>query len=364
MICLIFFENYRYTKLFNNFKNNFLNYNYAEANNLLIIEEQYNPIKIVRLKNDLTEFFNSEILKLSNEINTNTDSNKNILLELNEINRYNIISFDKISEVANSSDLLKDSIANYNNGLKYFSDQDYSDAIKSFSKVSSLDLNYNSSIKYINQSRNNLKQNIFEYCDELTENEYYTKAISVLEENRSLINDDTDIKNKITEIKSKQQEYYDKNSEIAEASSKALVYDITPDNINSLDIESSTKYLINVSLTNQKTYVYKGKKNKWLLLKVFPCSTGIEGEETPVGSFSIQEKGDWFFSNKYNQGGKYWTQIVGDVLFHSVPFDRDKTTVVDYTLNKPASHGCIRLSIADSKWIYNNIPKGSKVIIK
>ena len=100
------------------------------------------------------------------------------------------------------------------------------------------------------------------------------------------------------------------------------------------------------------------------MVKTCPCSTGISGEETPTGSFTTKEKGDWFFSNKYNQGGKCWTQIGGDILGHSVPFDRDKTTVLDYTLNKPASHGCIRLSISDSKWIYNNIPKGSKVIIK
>lgn len=119
-----------------------------------------------------------------------------------------------------------------------------------------------------------------------------------------------------------------------------------------------------MDINNQKTYIYSGKKDNWSLVKTCPCSTGIPGEETPTGSFTTQEKGDWFFSDKYNQGGKYWTQIVGDILFHSVPFGRDKTTVLDYTLNEPASHGCIRLSIADSKWIYNNIPKGSKVIIK
>lgn len=363
IISILFFENYQYTKFFNNFKNNFINFNYAEANNSLIIDEQYNPIKIIKLKNDLSNFFNSELLKLSNEMKNNS-SNKDILIELNEIQRYSILPFDEIYDLADSSDLLKDSISNYNNGLKYFSEQDYAAAISAFSKVSPLDLNYNSSLKYIVQSRDSIKQNVFEYCDELMENDYYSKAISTLEDNSSLINNDNDIKEKISEIKNKQQAYYDKNSEMIEASSKALVCDITTENINELDIESNTKYLVNVSLKNQKTYVYKGKKNNWTLIKVFPCSTGITGEETPVGSFTVKEKGDWFFSNKYNQGGKYWTQIVGDILFHSVPFSRDKKTVVDYTLNKPSSHGCIRLSISDSKWIYTNIPKGSKVLIK
>lgn len=357
-------QNYRYNKFFMTFKNYFADYNYAQANNLLLTHETYNPFKSLRLKNDLKIFFDSELSKLSAEIKDKNTDDKNILWELNEISRYNVESADEISRIASSSDFLKYSIENYNNGVKYFSKNDYTEAVSCFEKVSSLDLNYGSSLKYMNKSRNSIKQNIFNYCDELADNDYYTKAISILDENSSLIKNDIDVENKISEIKKRQQEYFDKNSEIVEASSLALTSDITPDNINSLNIQSNTQYLLNVNLNNQKTYIYKGSKDKWSLIKTFPCSTGISGEETPTGSFTTLEKGDWFFSNKYNQGGKYWTQIVGDILFHSVPFDRDKTTVVDYTLDEPASHGCIRLSISDSKWIYNNIPKGSKVIIK
>ena len=360
----ICFEYFRYNQLINNFRTNFKDYNYAEANNLIITNEQYNPIKILKLKDDLTVFFDSEISELSDEMKNNNTPDENVLLELNEIQRYNLISSDKISEIADSSSLLKSSTANYNNGISCFSNEDYVNSISYFEKVSSLDLNYTSSLKYINESRENIKLNIFEYCDELVENDYYSKAISTLEENSSLIKNTDDIQNKISEIKNKQLAYYNKNTEIAEASSKALICDITPNTINELDIESNTSYFLDVDLNNQKTYVYKGKKNKWSLLKTFSCSTGISGKETPVGSFTTQEKGDWFFSNKYNQGGKYWTQIVGDILFHSVPFDNNKTTILDNTLNQPSSHGCIRLSISDSKWIYDNIPKGSKVIIK
>lgn len=357
-------ETYRYRKFFFEFKRDFINCDYGKANNLLILKEQYNPVKICRLQSDLTVFFDSEISKLSNEIKDKSTADENILWELNEINRYNIISSDKILEIASYADSLKDSNESYNGGVKCFSEHDYTDALSYFSKVSCLDLNYTSSLKYMNESRNNIKNNIFAYCNELTDNDYYSKAISILDENKALIRNDVDVQNKISEIKSKQQTYFDKKSEIIEASSLALTSDITPENINTLNIESNTKYLVNVDINNQKTYIYSGKKDNWLLVKTCPCSTGISGEETPRGSFTTQEKGDWFFSNKYNQGGKYWTQIVGDILFHSVPFDRDKTTVLDYTLSEPASHGCIRLSIADSKWIYNNIPKGSKVIIK
>lgn len=364
ILVLGIFENHRYNIFFNEFKNYFNSYDYDKANNLLITKEQYNPLKIFRLKNDLILFFDSEISKLSSDISNKSNTDENILLELNEIKRYNTLPMEEIYNLASSIDSLKDSDSNYDNGIKCFSEQDYTDALSYFDKVSPLDLNYISSLKYTNEARNNIKLNIFEYCDELTENDYYTKAISILDENSSLIKNNIDVQNKISEIKDKQQKYYDKTSNTIEASSKALTSTISPDNINSLNIESNTSYLVNVDLTEQKTYIYKGKQNNWTLENTFTCSTGIPTEETPKGSFVTKEKGEWFFSNKYNQGGKYWTQIVGDILFHSIPFDNDKTTIVDYTLGEPASHGCIRLSIEDSKWIYDNIPRGSKIIIK
>ena len=139
---------------------------------------------------------------------------------------------------------------------------------------------------------------------------------------------------------------------------------ITTSNINTLSLESSTAYLVQVDTSNQKTNIFKGKRNKWNLIKSFTCSTGIESEKTPSGIYTIKEKGTWFFSDAYNQGGKYWVQFYGDYLFHSLPYDETQSTIVDYTLGTPASHGCIRLAETDSKWVYDNIPKGSKVLIQ
>ena len=48
-------------------------------------------------------------------------------------------------------------------------------------------------------------------------------------------------------------------------------------------------------------------------------------------------------------------KVYGDYLFHSVPYNKDQSEVVDYTLGVPASHGCIRLKTEDAKWIYDNI---------
>lgn len=359
-----FYEFYKYNQFIDSFKTSFNKYKFSEANNSLLTAQNFNPLKLIFLNNDLSKFLKNKTDNLSDDVKNKKISSEDALIQLNEIKHYNIIDIDELNTISTSIDLIQDSIKNYNSGVNYFNNEEYEDAISCFKKVSSLDLNYSDSLIYLRDSRDKLKENIFAYCDTLVNNDHYTEALSKISDNSDILGTDTDIDEKISDIRTKQQEYLDKNSAIAEASSRALTTVISPTNINTLNIESNTSYFINVDLKNQETYIYKGKSDNWNLIKTFPCSTGVSGEETPSGSFSIKEKGDWFFSEKYSQGGKYWTQITGDILFHSVPFAKDKSTVLDYTMNKPSSHGCIRLSLDDAKWIYTNIPKGSKVIIK
>ena len=365
LICLsCIYESYKYTNLINTFKTNFNEYKFSEANNLLLTKQNFNPFKLVMMNNDISKYFNMKINTLSEDIQSKSISSENALIQLNEIYRYNVISYDKLHNISTYIDSIQESTKNYTTGVDYFNNGKYLQAIQFFKKTSTLDLIYSKSLIYLNDSKNKLKEEILTYCDNLIEKNHYNEALSKISENKDILDNDISIKEKIIDIKTKQQEYLDANSAIAEASSCALTTNISPNNINTLNIESTTSYFIHVNLANQKTYIYKGKPDNWNLIRTCPCSTGISGEDTPAGSFSIKEKGDWFFSDKYEQGGKYWTQITGDILFHSVPFAKDKTTVLDYTMNKPSSHGCIRLSIDDAKWIYTNVTKGSKVIIK
>ena len=359
-----FCEYYRYNKFINTFESNFNEYKFSEANNLLLTKQNLNPFKFININNDISKYFNEKINTLSDEIQNKKISSENVLLQLKEIKRYNIIDNDVLHSISASIDLIQDSMKNYDVALECFNDGQYSESIYHLKQVSALDLNYPESLIYLDKSKTALKNDLLNYCNTLVDNDHYTEALSKISNNASFLGDDNDIKQAIIDIKDKQQKYLNKNSAIAEASSKALTTSISPNNINELNIESNTTYFINVNKQNQKTYIYKGKANNWILLKTCPCSTGISGDETPSGSFSIKEKGDWFFSDKYAQGGKYWSQITGDILFHSIPFAKDRTTILDYTMNKPSSHGCVRLSIDDAKWIYDNIPKGSKVIIK
>ena len=367
IICLsflftLYYSHYRYNNLLNSFKEDFNNYKFSEANNLLLTKESLNPFKIICLRNDLNTYFDDKLNMMSS--NLKNEDIKNTLIQLKEIDHYKITSPSKINHINDSIFKLTNSIDYYTHGINYYINEDYKNALYYFNNVNSIDINYSNSLGYINQCKNNIKNDIYQKCDNLIKNNYYTKALNLLSECSSLIDNNEEYSKKVQEIKAKRQDYLNNTSSIIEASSKALTTTISPNNINTLNITSSTNFLINVDINNQKTYVYKNESNNWTLLKTFPCSTGVDGENTPVGSFSIKEKGKWFFSDEYNQGGKYWSQITGDILFHSLPYSNDETTIVDYTINKPSSHGCIRLYLDDAKWIYENIPRDSKVIIK
>jgi len=64
--------------------------------------------------------------------------------------------------------------------------------------------------------------------------------------------------------------------------------------------------------------------------------------------------------------GMYATQIVGHILFHSVPYtERGNHASLQWwefdRLGTSASAGCIRLTVADARWIFHNVPAGTLV---
>lgn len=103
-------------------------------------------------------------------------------------------------------------------------------------------------------------------------------------------------------------------------------------------------------------------------IKAMACSVGRSGHETPVGTFTIKDHLTWAMLDGPSIG-QYSSHFLPEYLFHSVPMhvtNRNpyKVEANDYnSLGKPASAGCIRLCIADAKWIYYNVPIGSTVVI-
>jgi len=128
-----------------------------------------------------------------------------------------------------------------------------------------------------------------------------------------------------------------------------------------IDFSSSEDFKIEVDLGRQKVLVYYRDE----LIREMICSGGTEEKPTPLGEFVTSDKGLDFWSGKYNMRAYYWIRFNGDYLFHSVPFDKDRNIIEEEyeKLGSPASHGCIRMELDDAKWLYENIPLGTRVII-
>ena len=57
-----------------------------------------------------------------------------------------------------------------------------------------------------------------------------------------------------------------------------------------------------------------------------------------------------------------YTQFCGNYLFHSVTYYQNTFNIMDGRFGMNLSHGCVRLQIDNAKWIYDNIPSGTKVV--
>lgn len=123
-------------------------------------------------------------------------------------------------------------------------------------------------------------------------------------------------------------------------------------------------YLLRVNLTQNIVTIYALKDGEYTLpVRAMVCSVGLDGG-TPEGTFSTSNKYVW----RPLEGGvygQYATRITGSILFHSVPYftqSKDNLEYEEYNkLGQPASLGCVRLSVVDAKWIYDNCPLGTTV---
>lgn len=127
--------------------------------------------------------------------------------------------------------------------------------------------------------------------------------------------------------------------------------------------DAEKPYWIHVSTAKQTVTVYDADNR---VVESWLCSTGSPGHDTPEGTFHIYNRGKSFFSKKYQEGAYYWVAFYEDYYFHSVPYDKNKQIIqsVANDLGRKDSHGCVHLSIKNSKWIYDNIPNGTKVTIE
>lgn len=130
-------------------------------------------------------------------------------------------------------------------------------------------------------------------------------------------------------------------------------------------------YTVDVDLTNQVVTVYSvDDQSETGIVRQMICSSGGEGDETPMGEFVVDqfypdERTEWYYIKGYEVYVQYVTRFNGPILFHSLPyFEKDVSTIdteARSMLGEAVSHGCIRLRSEDSKWLALNCPDGTKV---
>ena len=124
---------------------------------------------------------------------------------------------------------------------------------------------------------------------------------------------------------------------------------------------SKTNKMILVDTKKNRVGIFNGSKGKWSQTHYWKCTSGARSTPTVKGQFTVGIKGK-VFGKGYSCW--YYTQFYGDYLFHSILYNPGSmTSVQDGRLGINASHGCVRLSLTNAKWIYNNISKGTKVVI-
>lgn len=123
---------------------------------------------------------------------------------------------------------------------------------------------------------------------------------------------------------------------------------------------SSTNWLMLTDTSGCRTAIYYGHHGAWKPVKEWICSPGALATPTVAGEFTVTGKG-YSFGNGFTC--YYYTQFYGDYLYHSVLYYQNSFRVMDGRLGMHLSHGCVRLDIDNAKWIYDNIPYGTKVVI-
>lgn len=121
-------------------------------------------------------------------------------------------------------------------------------------------------------------------------------------------------------------------------------------------------YMLKVNRKLNVVTAYELNGKEYVPIRAMLCSCG---SDTPLGVKHLGEKYRWrlMFGGTYSQ---YATRVFEHILFHSVPYwTKDPSNVEqgEYDrLGEKRSMGCIRLCVADARWIYMNCPSGTTVV--
>lgn len=130
--------------------------------------------------------------------------------------------------------------------------------------------------------------------------------------------------------------------------------------------EKDYKIMVNRA-ANCVTVYEKDESGEYSIpVRSFISSCGREGHETPLGTFRTSNYYEWrlMVDGSY---GHYAVRFNRGIMFHSIPYYTKNAGNMEWEqynlLGESASLGCVRLTCADAKWIYDNCKAGTEVTV-
>lgn len=130
-------------------------------------------------------------------------------------------------------------------------------------------------------------------------------------------------------------------------------------------IGKQSDYIIKVNKALNCATVYAKDGDNGFIIPVKAMLTSV-GDDTPIGTFKTPEKYRWqlMINDTYTQ---YATRITKGFLFHSITYETTREDMLNTEgyngLGVSRSHGCVRLTCANAKWVYDNCHLGMPVTI-
>lgn len=136
--------------------------------------------------------------------------------------------------------------------------------------------------------------------------------------------------------------------------------------------DSDTQYLVLADLSEHALRIYQGKKGQWTRIKGdWEFSCGAPATRTPCGQFELCWKYEteygWKRFEKCKAAYVYWT--TAGFMLHTILYDKysegnpEYADIADDRLGMNISMSCIRLALENARWIYTNIPHGTKLVV-
>ena len=132
--------------------------------------------------------------------------------------------------------------------------------------------------------------------------------------------------------------------------------------------ENDKRPTVVVRRGSRTLYFYKGKK----LVRQFQVAVGQTAYPTPLGRFDIVTKQvdpTWIPPNSTwaqgleSVGPGYGNPLGTRWMGLSSPLIGIHGTYASYSLGTAASHGCIRMSVSESEWLFSKVEVGTPIWI-